>query len=103
MTVKSYEKMSLDADLFELAGYQAYLKHDKKDYIIVNESTYRVINTNDNTSNGLDALTVQNLDNKEITVVYVGTDKDQPEDILTDAQLLSDMAVPQLEDAKDYF
>ncbi|WP_079708944.1 hypothetical protein [Paraliobacillus ryukyuensis] len=98
--MKSY---SLGSDLVELAGHHAYLGHEVTDILKVNETRFEVIDTNDNISNGLDALTVQNLDNKEYTVVYVGTDKDQPEDILTDAQLLSDMAVPQLEDAKDYF
>nr|WP_079708948.1 hypothetical protein [Paraliobacillus ryukyuensis] len=95
MRVYSNEKNTLETDLVELAGYHAYLKYDEGNNIAVNGNQYKVHNINDNISNGLDALTVQNLDNKEYTVVYVGTDKDQPEDILTDAQLLSDMAVPQ--------
>ncbi|WP_079708952.1 SA1320 family protein [Paraliobacillus ryukyuensis] len=102
MVIKNYENVS-DQDLVELAGYHAYINLHKSDRTLVNGTEYEVINENYENPTGLDALTVQNLDNKEITVVYVGTDKGQPEDILTDAQLLSDMAVPQVEDAKDYF
>ncbi|GAE94918.1 hypothetical protein JCM21714_4118 [Gracilibacillus boraciitolerans JCM 21714] len=99
----SYKMNSSDTDLVELAGYRAYLKHEADDIIEVNGNEYEVVNDNYNNPTGLDAFTVQNLDTFDFTVVFVGTDVKQLEDVKTDIFLLSDTNVPQLEAAKLYY
>ncbi|MFC7786863.1 SA1320 family protein [Rossellomorea sp. GCM10028870] len=97
---------SNDQDLVELAGLHAYKEKKVDSYIKVNDTKYRVLNTQYNHPTGLDALTVRNETTKEITIVYVGTDaaaENGKQDLLTDAQLLSDLTLPQLEAAQDYF
>lgn len=97
---------SNDQDLVELAGLHAYKEKKVDSYIKVNDTKYRVLNTQYNHPTGLDALTVRNELTKEITIVYVGTDaaaENGKQDLLTDAQLLSDLTLPQLETAQDYY
>ncbi|GAE95252.1 hypothetical protein JCM21714_4469 [Gracilibacillus boraciitolerans JCM 21714] len=92
-----------DRDLVELAGYQAYIINENTRIITVNDSKYRVLNTKKDRYTGLDAHTVVNLKTKEFTVVFVGTNVEQIEDIKTDIFLVSDVDVPQLEAAKEYY
>ncbi|MCZ0704460.1 hypothetical protein J2T56_002946 [Natronobacillus azotifigens] len=92
-----------DQDLVQMAGYHAYRELNKYHRFYVNDTDYRVLDVIVDTETGLDALTVRNMINEEVTVVYVGTDKNQTQDIITDIQLLSDMDVPQLKAAQAYF
>ncbi|SHN24400.1 SA1320 family protein [Gracilibacillus kekensis] len=95
---------SSDSDLVELAGYQAYIINENTRIITVNDSKYRVLNTKEDRNTGLNAHTVMNLNTEnEVTVVFVGTDATQIEDIKTDFFLLSDTNVPQLEAARLYY
>jgi hypothetical protein len=43
------------------------------------------------------------MENKEVSVVYVGTNPSQKQDLLTDLQLMSDLTPAQLADARAYF
>ncbi|WP_018934395.1 SA1320 family protein [Gracilibacillus lacisalsi] len=97
------EKYTSDSDLVELSGYHAYIEQRELNHININGTEYEVVNTNYKDTAGLDAITVQNLSTQEYTIVYVGTDKDQLEDLLTDAYLLSSTDVPQLTAAKKYY
>ncbi|MFC0274542.1 SA1320 family protein [Metabacillus herbersteinensis] len=92
-----------DKDLVELAGYHAYMQFDRDHELLVNDVEYRVLDNKDNNETGLNALTVINLTNKEISIVYVGTDPQETQDLITDAQLLSDLTPAQIEDARGYF
>nr|WP_208587228.1 hypothetical protein [Gracilibacillus suaedae] len=92
-----------DTDLVELAGYHAYLGYDVDEIIRIDGNRYEVKNVYYDQHTGLDALTVQNIKTNYTIIVYVGTDKDQLEDLLTDAYLLSSTAVPQLTAADDYY
>ncbi|MGF3105773.1 SA1320 family protein [Rossellomorea sp. DUT-2] len=101
-TVKNVE---IDKDLVELAGLVAYQKPARHKIVEVNGHSYEVIDTLYGDPTGLDALTVENVESKEISVVYVGTDAGAAngnQDLLTDAQLLSDLTLPQLEAAESY-
>ncbi|MBM7539867.1 SA1320 family protein [Amphibacillus cookii] len=102
-SIEEVNQMTSDQDLVQMAGYHAYRRLNKYDRFIVNDTDYRVLDVIADTKTGLDALTVINLENREVTVVYVGTDKDQMQDIITDIRLLSDIDVPQLEAAQEYF
>ncbi|WP_018934393.1 hypothetical protein [Gracilibacillus lacisalsi] len=101
--IKKNDKYTQDSDLVQLAGYHAYIESREEDQLEVNGTVYKVININYGHSTGLDAITVQNLSTQEFTIVYVGTDKDQLEDLLTDAYLLGSTDVPQLTAAKKYY
>ncbi|MCM3707411.1 MULTISPECIES: SA1320 family protein [Cytobacillus] len=95
-----------DKDLVELAGYYAYTYPQKGEVLKVNGIKYRVRHEHYEDPTGLDALTVINLKTKEISIIYVGTDasgKYGKMDILTDAQLLSDLTPAQLAEARNYF
>ncbi|WP_191557769.1 SA1320 family protein [Metabacillus idriensis] len=92
-----------DKDLVELAGYHAYRSFDVDETITVNGRNYTVVNTKYNQKSGLDALTVQNYETGEYTVVYVGTNPSQKQDLLTDFQLMSDLTPAQIADARAYF
>ncbi|MCG1022815.1 SA1320 family protein [Sutcliffiella horikoshii] len=92
-----------DIDLVELAGYHSYLALDRGSEISVNGQSFRILDTSYGNSSGLDALTVVNQANKEITIAYVGTDTNQLADIKTDVQLLSKLTPTQLEEARMYF
>lgn len=92
-----------DSNLVRLAGYHAYLEHDKNELFRINETRYRVRNIHFEPRTGLDALTVENLETNEFIIVYVGTNAEQIQDLITDAYLLSDKPVPQLVAAQRYY
>ncbi|OMF62168.1 hypothetical protein BK139_04905 [Paenibacillus sp. FSL R5-0490] len=95
-----------DKDLVELAGYHAYTYPLVESRIEVNGKAYKVINTHYQDPTGLDAMTVVNVETKEISIIYVGTDakaKYGNEDIITDAQLLSDLTPEQITAAREYY
>ena len=99
-------KYTLDTDLVELAGYQAYLYPPKDDTFIVNNKEYKVVDTIYRDKTGLDALTVKNTYTNEYTIIYVGTDataENGKQDLITDAQLLSKLTPDQITAARDYF
>lgn len=95
-----------DKNLVELAGLHAYKGAGKRDILTVNNEVYKVLDTKYGDITGLDAMTVVNDTTKEISIIYVGTDAaadNGKQDLLTDAQLLSDLTLPQLEAAQDYY
>lgn len=94
---------STHPNLVELAGYHAYNNYDIDDTLVVNDVDFVVIDTLYEHESGLDALTVVNKKTKEITIVYVGTDKNQFQDLKTDVQLLSDLTPEQIQAARLYF
>lgn len=100
---KSQFDSSTHPNLVELAGYHAYNNYDTDDTFIVNDVDFVVIDTLYGHESGLDALTVMNIESEEITVVYVGTDAKQFQDIKTDVQLLSDLTPEQIQAARSYF
>ncbi|MCZ0704462.1 hypothetical protein J2T56_002944 [Natronobacillus azotifigens] len=102
-SVVEASQMTSDQDLVQMAGYHAYLEIPLDSHFEIYDTWYRVLDTISDTKTGLDAITVRNLTNEEIIVVYVGTDKNQTQDIITDIQLLSEMDVPQLKAAQAYF
>lgn len=64
-----------DKDLVQLAGYHAYKYYEKGHVETVNGKAFKVIDTIVDTKTGLDALTVQNDETKEYSIVYVGSDQ----------------------------
>ncbi|KMK94809.1 hypothetical protein ABER02_07095 [Rossellomorea marisflavi] len=95
-----------DKDLVELAGNHSYKDPKRNDKLDVNGTYYKVLDTRYEHSTGLDAMTVQNLKNGEISIIYQGTQTNKKNgmmDIITDAQLLSDINVKQLEAADNYY
>ncbi|MBM7702326.1 SA1320 family protein [Metabacillus iocasae] len=106
LPINQTSNINNDKDLVELAGYQAYTHPTKFTKFYVNDNEYRVLNTRYEDPTGLDAMTIVNTDTKEISIVYVGTDKSAKygnQDILTDIQLLSDLTLDQLTAAQDYY
>ncbi|ALC87787.1 hypothetical protein AM499_19735 [Bacillus sp. FJAT-22090] len=92
-----------DRDLVELAGYHAYQKYEVNDILQVNGKEFYVIHTLYDTSSGLDALTIQNFETKELSVVFVGSEQLDKDWIGTNTKLLSDVPPAQIHDAKAYF
>ncbi|QOK25848.1 hypothetical protein IIE26_19500 [Cytobacillus oceanisediminis] len=95
-----------DKDLVELAGYYAYTYPKKGDILNVNGIEYQVRHEHYKDPTGLDAMTVVNMETEEISIIYVGTNAHGEygkQDILTDAQLLSDLTPAQLAEARNYF
>jgi hypothetical protein len=98
--------VSNDKNLVELAGLHAYKDIPTREIITVNEVDYLVLDTVYGDITGLDAMTVINQKSREVSIIYVGTDAaadNGKQDLLTDAQLLSDLTLPQLEAAQDYY
>lgn len=91
-----------DQDLVELAGFHAYRHYQTGKIITVNDKKFKVVDTQYGMSSGLDAVTVQNNETKELTVVYIGSE-DNKDWIDTNAKLLADTPPAQLGDAKEYF
>ncbi|MDF2533641.1 MAG: hypothetical protein K0Q65_3222 [Clostridia bacterium] len=94
-----------DKDLVELAGLHAYANSENGLNIPVNEHDYRVINNISNDS-GLNAMTVQNVDTGEYTVVFQGTQvkgKYGMRDMVADIQLLGSAEPKQVKAARAYF
>ncbi|WP_412103613.1 SA1320 family protein [Rossellomorea aquimaris] len=103
--IATVNQVEMDKDLVELAGLVAYQKPARHKVVEVNGHEYEVIDTLYEDPTGLDALTVENVKTKEISVIYVGTDAgavNGKQDLLTDVQLLSDLSLPQLEAAGRY-
>lgn len=92
-----------DKDLVELAGYHAYQKYDVKDKLQVNDKEFYVINTLYNSSSGLDAITVQNFETNEISVVFVGSQQLDKDWLETNTKLIGTVPPQQILDAKIYF
>ncbi|WP_406686151.1 SA1320 family protein, partial [Rossellomorea vietnamensis] len=95
-----------DKNLVQLAGQEAYKKPKRDTELYVNDVEFIVVDTHYGDLTGLDALTVVNTDTDEVSIVYVGTDAgadNGKQDLLTDAQLLSDLTLPQLEAAQEYY
>ncbi len=95
-----------DKDLVELAGYHAYKINNKKDYLTVNGIEYKVVDKKYKDPSGLDAITVQKVGTKELTIVYVGTQTDKEDglkDGITDLELLGDVPPVQLKAADKYY
>ncbi|WHY61592.1 SA1320 family protein [Cytobacillus firmus] len=95
-----------DKDLVELAGYYAYTYPQKGEILKVNGIKYQVRHEHYEDPTGLDAMTVVNMETEEISIIYVGTDAHGEygkQDIITDAQLLSDLTPAQLAEARNYF
>lgn len=78
-----------DQDLVELAGFHAYRHYPPGKIITVNDKIFKVVDTQYGMSSGLDAVTVQNHETKELTVVYIGSE-DNKDWIDTNAKLLAD-------------
>lgn len=92
-----------DQDLVQLAGYHAYQKYDLADKITINEIEFEVLNTKYDTDSGLDALTVENVNTKELTVVFVGSEQTDKDWKQTNSKLLNRVPPAQLVDAQKYF
>ncbi|MBU9720568.1 MULTISPECIES: SA1320 family protein [Bacillaceae] len=95
-----------DPELVKLAGLYAYLERSIGDRILIDNSTFRVVDTNYDHPTGLDALTLQNVDTGEFIITYVGTNLDAKYGILdlyTNVKLLNGPTPPQLQAANDYF
>ncbi|MFC4618507.1 SA1320 family protein [Camelliibacillus cellulosilyticus] len=92
-----------DKDLVELGGYHAYHKYPSDKEFIVNGHHYRVINTSYDGKDGFDALTVVNTVSNEVSVIFVGTDPTDINDVVTDLKLLSDVPPSQIKQAQKYY
>ena len=92
-----------DPHLVRLAGYYAYIGLKNRQLFQVEDTTYLVKDIHFEPRTGLDALTVENLETNEFIIVYVGTNAEQIQDLITDAYLLSDKPVPQLVAAQKYY
>jgi len=92
-----------DSDLVELGGYHAYNNFDDIDELTVNGKEFLIIDTIYNPESGFKALTVENYQSKEISVVYVGSKPNVQDWILTNPMLLSDTPPQQIQDAIDYY
>ncbi len=97
-------------DLVELAGLKAYKVKESHRYhfIKVNNKQYQIVNIIGPKENktGLNAMTVQNVDTGEYTVVFQGTQikgKYGMRDMITDIQLLNSAEPEQLKAARTYF
>src|SRR5690625_87144 len=92
-----------DKDLIQLAGYHAYQMYEDPTTIKVNGKEFEVIDTEYGTETGLDALTVRNVENGELIVVFVGSDQIKGDWIETNANLIGEAEPAQLVEAKEYF
>lgn len=101
--VKKESKVVNDQDLVEIAGYNAYMDYKDRERVDVNGNKYLVVDTHADKVTGLDAVVFQSVQTKEIIIAYTGTNPSTTQDLLTDAQLLSDMTPPQVEAAREYF
>ncbi|MDA7026232.1 DUF2974 domain-containing protein [Bacillus sp. CLL-7-23] len=96
--------ISQDKNLVELAGYHAYNMPDEKESVYVNEYKYTVVNKIKDNKNGLDAMTVKNLETGEYTIVYQGTNLDNgDQDLDADKDLAIGRTHEQFKAARDYF
>jgi hypothetical protein len=86
-----------DKDLVELAGFHAYQKPFEPAIIHINNKPFEVIDTNYGHETGLDALTVQNVETAELTIVYVGSEQLQEDWIDTNLRLPNRLPPAQIE------
>lgn len=103
VTVNKKIQTVSDPDLVELAGYNAYMNYVEDQVVEVNGNKYVVIDTHADEVTGLDAIAFQSYETEEIIIAYTGTNPSTKQDLLTDAQLLSDMTPAQVEAARQYF
>lgn len=107
MTDKQKEKVSsLDKDLVELSGSSAYQYLELETFVDINQSQYEIVDVNYNNPSGFDAMTVKNTETDEYSIIFVGTEPGQDKnksDIYTDAQLLTDLEIQQIEEANQYY
>lgn len=67
--IANVNQVEMDRDLVELAGLVAYQKLSRHKVVEVNGHDYEVKDTLYQDPTGLDALTVENLNTKEISVI----------------------------------
>ncbi|WP_051359401.1 SA1320 family protein [Paucisalibacillus globulus] len=107
-TVKSTNS-TIDKDLVELAGKHAYLHPNRPDTIKVNGNNYKVLNVNKDSETGLDAFVIKNVNdknNENLIIVYVGSEQIVEDWLLTNGKLPSDLApeqIDQIHAAREYF
>ncbi|GGL56628.1 hypothetical protein [Sporolactobacillus putidus] len=80
-----------DQDLVQLSGYTIYQYPLKVRFpgLHVNNHIYKIRDTTYGVMpSGLDAMTVQDLQTGNISIIYAGTDPTQPADISTDVSLV---------------
>jgi hypothetical protein len=96
-----------DPDLVELSGKHSYRDGDLGDIIPVNGKKFEILDTRYNDPSGLDAMTVQNIQTGEVSIIYQGTQAHKEngmQDIITDAQLTTDTpSIAQLEASEAYY
>ena len=92
-----------DSDLVELAGAHSYAHYDINEVFKVNGKKFRVLDTVYETDSGLDALTVQNIDSKELSVVFVGSEQMDKDWLGTNTKLLGNVPPVQVKEAVAYF
>ena len=92
-----------DKDLIELAGYHAYRNYKTSEVIEIKGKDFEVKNTIHDPDSGFRALTVENLETDEISIVYVGSEPNVQDWIFTNPMLLSDTPPQQIQDAIDYY
>ncbi|MCL1630782.1 hypothetical protein M3N64_02280 [Sporolactobacillus sp. CPB3-1] len=109
-TVNKVSSVTNHKDLVELAGFQSYKIKEGERYrfIKVNDKKYQIVSIIGPKENktGLDAMTVQNVDTGEYTVVFQGTQvrgKYGMHDMITDIQLLGSTEPEQVKAARAYF
>src|SRR5699024_1934859 len=102
--VADEKHQTTDADLVELAGYHAYRNYERGDLGGgVKGKKFEVVHTKYDIDSGFEALTVLNVETKEISIVYVGSQDIINDWILTNPMLLSDTPPQQIQDAIDYY
>ncbi|MDD9147991.1 alpha/beta hydrolase [Sporolactobacillus sp. CQH2019] len=94
-----------DQDLIHLSGYSIYKYPPKQAELRFNGNYFLVIGTNyKNLPSGLDAMVIQDEATKNISIIYAGTDPNQPADIGSDAGLVLSSGTPQqFKDAEAYY
>ncbi|MFZ0578221.1 MAG: hypothetical protein WAM41_12025 [Psychrobacillus psychrotolerans] len=101
-TIKNVSNTN-DKDLVELAGYHAYKHYLDYQSIQVNGKKFDVIDTRYDTSSGLDALTIQNFETKELSIVFVGSEQLDKDWLETNTTLIGKVPPQQILDAKTYY
>lgn len=101
-TIKNVSNTN-DKDLVELAGYHAYRHYLVYQSIQVNGKKFDVIDTRYDSSSGLDALTIQNFETKELSIVFVGSEQLDKDWLETNTTLIGKVPPQQILDAKTYY
>ncbi|AZB41030.1 hypothetical protein CEF21_01010 [Bacillus sp. FJAT-42376] len=106
MSANTTENKNTDRDLVELSGKTAYQYPSVYRELNINSNRYKVVDTNYSSPSGFDAMTVQNKETGEYSIIYVGTEPNQDNnkaDIYTDAKLLSELEIDQMTEANEYY